>query len=178
MSHYATFAASLTDGSIIIIEGTEGGNVSFQSSHKLAWNSPKYLCNDPCKTQNDILVTVAPGRRAESQRIALVDFGNGSFTVTFTQLQLSDSRTYWCGVVRPGLDTYTKVLLTVQKGKCQTHFIHFNKVNFLPLVRGAGTGFSERDLKRWFGPVCLIIPDFNLYYHFYRLSCHKRPVLC
>ncbi|XP_028269085.1 CMRF35-like molecule 8 [Parambassis ranga] len=107
--------ASLTDGSKIIVEGTEGGNVSFQCSHKHAWNIPKYLCNDQCKTANDILVTVESGRRAETVRISLVDFGNGSFTVTFTQLRLSDSHTYWCGVARLGFDTYTKVLLTVKK---------------------------------------------------------------
>lgn len=100
------------------MEGLEGGETSFQCSHKLAWNYNKYLCKDPCKGSGDTLVTVRPGRRAESGRITLVDSANGVFTVTFSQLQLSDSRTYWCGVDRPGFDTFTAVHLTVKKGTC------------------------------------------------------------
>uniref|UniRef100_A0A8P4KNR9 Immunoglobulin V-set domain-containing protein n=1 Tax=Dicentrarchus labrax TaxID=13489 RepID=A0A8P4KNR9_DICLA len=55
------------------------------------------------------LLTVGSGKRAESGRITLVDLGNGAFTVTFSQLQMSDSGRYWCGVDRPGFDTFTAV---------------------------------------------------------------------
>ncbi|XP_045903323.1 CMRF35-like molecule 1 [Micropterus dolomieu] len=54
-------------------------------------------------------------RRAESGRITLVDSGDGFFTVTFRQLQLSDSGIYWCGVDRPVFDTFTSVNLTVKE---------------------------------------------------------------
>uniref|UniRef100_A0A668TQF0 Immunoglobulin V-set domain-containing protein n=1 Tax=Oreochromis aureus TaxID=47969 RepID=A0A668TQF0_OREAU len=101
----------LTDGSIINVEGFEGKNVSFQCKHKIASKSNKYFCKDPCKGEGDILVTVEPGRRAESGRIALVDSGDGSFTVTFSHLQLSDSQKYWCAVDRLGFDTFTEVQL-------------------------------------------------------------------
>lgn len=82
-----------------------------------AWKNYKYLCKDPCKVSEDKLVTVKSGRRVESGNITLVDSGDGTFTVTFSQLQLSDSGRYWCGVDRPGFDSYTEVQLSVKKGK-------------------------------------------------------------
>ncbi|KAL3996141.1 heat shock protein [Sarotherodon galilaeus] len=109
------YAVSLTDGGIISVEGFEGRSVSFQCLHNFAWSNNKYFCKDPCTSTGDILVTVEPGRRAESGRITLVDSGDGSFTVTFSHLQLLDSKKYWCGVERPFFDTYTKVQLTVKK---------------------------------------------------------------
>uniref|UniRef100_A0A3Q0S7X4 Immunoglobulin domain-containing protein n=1 Tax=Amphilophus citrinellus TaxID=61819 RepID=A0A3Q0S7X4_AMPCI len=107
-------AATLTDGlKLIKVEGFQGRNVSFQCPHKLAWAYDKYLCKDPCTSREDRLVTVKSGGRAESGRITLVDSGDGSFTVTFSHLQLSDSQNYWCAVDRPGFDTYTEIQLTV-----------------------------------------------------------------
>ncbi|KAM8771462.1 uncharacterized protein AB9X84_008958 isoform 1-T1 [Acanthopagrus schlegelii] len=109
------FCCLLYVGASINVEGFERGEVSFQCQHKFARKNHKYLCKDPCKVSDDILVTVESGRRAESGDITLVDSGDGAFTVTFSQLQLSDSGRYWCGVDRPGLDTYTEVQLTVKK---------------------------------------------------------------
>lgn len=106
-----------TEGAEINVEGFKGGEVSFQCSHAFAWKNHKYLCKNECKDPRDILVTVKSGGRAKSGRITLVDSGNGDFTVTFSQLQLSDSGKYWCGVDRPGFDTYTEVILTVKEGK-------------------------------------------------------------
>lgn len=108
--------AAWTEGASIDIQGFERGEVSFICSHGLAWKNNKYICKDPCKTSKDILVTVASGLRAQSGRITLVDWGDGVFTVTFSQLQLSDSGTYWCAVDRLGLDTYNTVHLTVKEG--------------------------------------------------------------
>lgn len=107
-----------TEGADINVEGFEGREVSFKCSHRLAWKNYKYLCKDPCKGTEDTLVVVKSGGRAESGRITLVDTGNGAFTVTFSQLQLSDSANYWCGVDRPGFDTFTAVHLTVKEGTC------------------------------------------------------------
>uniref|UniRef100_A0A3B4F5K7 Immunoglobulin V-set domain-containing protein n=1 Tax=Pundamilia nyererei TaxID=303518 RepID=A0A3B4F5K7_9CICH len=126
--------AELTEGVIIKVEGFEGRNVSFQCSHTLAWKNHKYFCKDPCTRMEDILVTVESGRRAESGRITLVDSGNGSFSVTFSHLQLSDSQKYRCGVDRPGLDSYIDVhtLTAVYKA------IYFSR----PL---AGSGYSPME---------------------------------
>uniref|UniRef100_A0A8D2ZME7 Immunoglobulin domain-containing protein n=1 Tax=Scophthalmus maximus TaxID=52904 RepID=A0A8D2ZME7_SCOMX len=98
------------------VKGFEGGRVSFRCSHKLAKQDNKYLCRDPCTRTEDILVTVKSGGRAESERITLVDTADGLFTVTFRQLQMSDSGRYWCGVARPGFDTYAALTLIVKKG--------------------------------------------------------------
>ncbi|XP_039860772.1 CMRF35-like molecule 9 [Simochromis diagramma] len=109
------YAGTLTDGTIINLEEFEGRSVSFQCPHRLAGSNNKYFCKDPCISTGDILLTVEPGRRAESGRIALVDSGDGSFTVTFSNLQLSDSQKYWCAVERTGFDTYVEIQLTVKK---------------------------------------------------------------
>ncbi|XP_026025192.1 uncharacterized protein LOC113023406 [Astatotilapia calliptera] len=112
---YCLLYVTLIDGVIINVEEFEGRSVSFQCSHTYAWSNNKYFCIDPCKSTGDILVTVESGRRAESGRIALVDSGDGFFTVTFSNLQLSDSQKYWCAVERTGFDTYAEVHLTVKK---------------------------------------------------------------
>ncbi|XP_041789953.1 CMRF35-like molecule 5 isoform X4 [Chelmon rostratus] len=111
--------AMWTEGTSINVMGFERGKVSFQCSHRLAWRNFKYLCKDPCKQDTDMLATVKSGRRVESGRITLVDLGNGVFTVTFSQLQLSDSGKYWCAVDRPGFDTFTAVYLTVKTAVAQ-----------------------------------------------------------
>ncbi|XP_054897630.1 CMRF35-like molecule 5 [Poeciliopsis prolifica] len=105
----------LSLGAEINVEGTEGGEVSFKCSHKLAHNNKKYFCTDPCKTIEDILVDVSPGETATSGRITLVDTEDGAFTVKITQLLLSDAHVYWCAVIRSISNTYTSVNLTVHK---------------------------------------------------------------
>lgn len=98
--------------------GFEGEKLSFQCSHRLASKNNKYFCNYPCKTTKDKLVTVESGGRAEAENITLEDRGDGVFSVTFNQLHLSDTGGYFCGVDRPGFDTYTSVHLTVKEGMC------------------------------------------------------------
>ncbi|XP_034410023.1 uncharacterized protein LOC117745584 isoform X2 [Cyclopterus lumpus] len=102
--------AAGTEGAGTKVEGFEGGEVSFQCSHRYAWNNNKYLCKDPCKDRQDVLATVQNGGR-----ITLVDSGDGVFIVTFSHLQLSDMGRYWCAVERFGFDTFTEVQVTVQK---------------------------------------------------------------
>uniref|UniRef100_A0A3Q3M9Z1 Immunoglobulin domain-containing protein n=1 Tax=Mastacembelus armatus TaxID=205130 RepID=A0A3Q3M9Z1_9TELE len=110
-------AAVWTEGTIIKIEEIEQREVLFRCSHSFAQSNDKYLCKDPCTQSTDKLVTVKAGGRAVSERITLVDSGNGVFTVIFSQLQMSDSGRYWCAVERIGWDTYTEVNLIVNKGK-------------------------------------------------------------
>ncbi|XP_042247158.1 CMRF35-like molecule 1 [Thunnus maccoyii] len=112
---YCLLYATWTEGVDIHEEGFEWGVLSFQCSHNFAWKNNKYFCKDPCKTNEDILVTVKSGGRAEAERIRLVDSGNGVFYVTFNPLHLSDAGRYWCAVDRPGFDTFTAVYLTVKE---------------------------------------------------------------
>ncbi|KAM3622847.1 uncharacterized protein V6R79_003919 [Siganus canaliculatus] len=107
--------ATWTLGESIGVEGFESGEVSFPCSHKLAWQNDKYLCKHPCKAHKDKLATVQSGQTVQSGRMTLKDSGKGDFTVTFRQLQLSDSGMYWCGVDRTGFDTFTEVHINVKK---------------------------------------------------------------
>ncbi|XP_068582962.1 uncharacterized protein [Cebidichthys violaceus] len=108
------YAAGI-EGARIEVEGFEGGEVSFQCSHRLAVKNDKYLCKDPCNDGEDKLVTLKAGGRVESGRITLVDSGDGVFTVVFSHLRLSDLGKYWCAVDRFGLDTFTEVHVTVKE---------------------------------------------------------------
>lgn len=101
----------------ITVEGFERGEVSFGCSHALASRNHKYLCKDPCTESAHKMITVKSGERQQEGRISLVDSGDGVISVTFTQLQKSDSGRYWCGVDRPGVDSYHEVHLTVMDGK-------------------------------------------------------------
>ncbi|XP_008286745.1 uncharacterized protein LOC103362226 isoform X2 [Stegastes partitus] len=112
---YWLLYATLTKGAEINVEGFEGGEVTFKCSHKLAWKDNKYFCISPCKSDKDTLATVTSGGRAQSGRITLVDSGDSAFSVTFSQLRLSDSKEYMCAVERFGVNTYTSVQLTVKK---------------------------------------------------------------
>lgn len=111
-------AAAGIEGAEINVEGFEGGEVSFRCSHRFAWKYDKYFCRHPCRSNEDTLAKVQSGRRAKAGRITLVDSGDGVFTVTFSQLQLSDWGTYYCAVDRPGRDTFTEVYVTVKEGTC------------------------------------------------------------
>ncbi|XP_041838132.1 CMRF35-like molecule 8 isoform X2 [Melanotaenia boesemani] len=117
---YSLLCATLTEAAEINVEGHEWGEISFQCTHRHAFNNDKYFCKSPCKSNEDILVAVSPGTSVESGRITLQDSGNGAFTVTIKHLQLSDSQIYFCGVDRWGRDTYTSVHLSVHKALSTT----------------------------------------------------------
>ncbi|XP_048051829.1 CMRF35-like molecule 1 isoform X2 [Megalobrama amblycephala] len=93
------------------IYGYSGKHIIISCSHKWASTNIKYFCRDPC---GDILVK---SDRSPEGRYRLEDFGTGTFNVTITDLQESDSGIYRCGVERVGIDTYQKVNLKVSKGE-------------------------------------------------------------
>nr|XP_055060134.1 CMRF35-like molecule 1 isoform X2 [Misgurnus anguillicaudatus] len=105
------FRHSAADG--IHINKPEGDQVTITCTHEWASDNKKYFCRDPCKNE-DILVSTD---RSPNRRFRLKDFGTGTFTVTITDLQESDSGIYWCGVSRVIQDTYIKVNLIVYKDK-------------------------------------------------------------
>ncbi|XP_067298671.1 CMRF35-like molecule 5 isoform X2 [Pseudorasbora parva] len=92
--------------------GSSGEHINISCSHSWASNNIKYFCRDPCEDR-DILVK---SDQSPKGRYTLKDYGTGTFTVTISDLQESDSGIYWCGVDRFGKDTYHKVNLTVSKG--------------------------------------------------------------
>nr|XP_055060137.1 CMRF35-like molecule 9 [Misgurnus anguillicaudatus] len=105
------FRHSAADG--IHISKPEGNEVTIMCTHILASDNKKYFCRDPCKDK-DIIVSTD---QTSNGRFRLEDSGNGTFTVTITDLQKSDSGIYWCGVDRVVKDTYEEVNLIVYKGK-------------------------------------------------------------
>ena len=129
------------EGAEIYAEGFDGGEVSFLCPHRFAWKYDKYFCRYPCKSSEDKLATVHSGGRTKAGRITLVDSGDGAFTVTFSQLQLSDLGTYYCAADRPGLDTFTEVLVTVKEGTCIT--INLNNMYFTRFTFMFVSGFMN-----------------------------------
>ncbi|KAL1281678.1 hypothetical protein QQF64_000481 [Cirrhinus molitorella] len=103
------FRDSTTDE--IKIHGYTGKGVSVACSHSYASTNIKYFCRHPCDYK-DILVK---SDQSPTGRYTLKDYGAGTFTVSITDLQESDSGIYWCGVERTGYDTFRKVSLTVSK---------------------------------------------------------------
>ncbi|XP_076120709.1 Fc receptor-like protein 5 [Alosa pseudoharengus] len=88
----------------------EGEDAKMLCSHILARSNPKYFCRDPC-TDKDVLITSAG--KHNSQRLFLVDYGTGEFTVTMSQVKSTDAGIYYCGVDRLFIDTYKKITLNV-----------------------------------------------------------------
>ncbi|XP_055062661.1 uncharacterized protein [Misgurnus anguillicaudatus] len=102
---------SSTDG--IEIHGYSGKYVIISCYYMGASNKVKYFCRDPCKNKKeDILVS---SDRSPTGRFRLEDTNTGTFTVTITDLQESDSGIYWCGVDRTLIDSYNRVNLRVYK---------------------------------------------------------------
>ncbi|XP_051560903.1 CMRF35-like molecule 1 isoform X2 [Myxocyprinus asiaticus] len=87
-------------------------NITISCSFTWAHSNRKYFCRDPCKDR-DILVK---SEHSLIRRFKLKDFKNGTFIVTITELQESDSGVYWCAVERFGVDSYHKVTVNVSKG--------------------------------------------------------------
>ncbi|KAL3067117.1 hypothetical protein OYC64_016962 [Pagothenia borchgrevinki] len=116
MYSYLLSALSFVEMKILNIKGRVGGRVSFKCSD---WDSlsdvtsnDKYFCKSPCTKDEHIIIKAAPGKSTQGNRTHIFTRGKDLF-VTFTNLEKSDSKTYYCGVDRFGPDTYIKVILTV-----------------------------------------------------------------
>ncbi|KAL6482260.1 hypothetical protein MHYP_G00103400 [Metynnis hypsauchen] len=101
-------------GDMFTLEGYVGGNVQITCPHELAHNNSKYFCNAVCETDKDIIIKSATNHNPVTRgRYSLFDEGSGVFIVTISNLEESDSGTYWCGVERFIKDTFHKVILKV-----------------------------------------------------------------
>ncbi|XP_042341517.1 CMRF35-like molecule 3 isoform X2 [Plectropomus leopardus] len=98
------------------ITGRAGKNVTIKCSDWNVWtdvkHNVKYFCVSPCKKEEHILNQAAPGKTTYENRIELNNTGEFLF-VTFTDLKMSDSKTYYCGVKRYVGDSLLAVNLTV-----------------------------------------------------------------
>lgn len=119
------------------IIGHVGKNVTFKCSDWNAWinvkSNVKYLCQSPCSKEKDIIVKAAYEKTERAKQIELTNSAEGLF-VTFTNVQKSDSKKYYCGVERTGPDAYIEVNLKVTDGKLML-FIFFTSKNTTPLSK-------------------------------------------
>ncbi|XP_026158234.1 uncharacterized protein LOC113127722 isoform X8 [Mastacembelus armatus] len=100
------------------ITGHVGKNVTISCSDWNSWtdvnSKVKYFCVSPCNYK-DIIVKAAPGESKKKDRIHVTNT-NQYLNVTFTGLQISDSKQYYCGLEVFGLDTLIEVTLEVTNG--------------------------------------------------------------
>ncbi|XP_051241582.1 CMRF35-like molecule 5 isoform X3 [Dicentrarchus labrax] len=98
------------------LNGHVGKNVTFKCSDWNVWagvkSNVKYLCDNPCSENKHIIIKAEYGKTAHENRIELTNRAEGLF-VTFTNLQKSDSKKYYCGVERFGPDPLIEVNLKV-----------------------------------------------------------------
>ncbi|XP_042573389.1 uncharacterized protein LOC122136002 [Cyprinus carpio] len=89
-----------------------GESITFHCSHFLADGNIKYFCRDSCVGDNILIRSEIGENPTGTGRYTLSDEGS-DFTVTITDLRLSDSGTYICAVDRFFKDTYNYVTLHV-----------------------------------------------------------------
>ncbi|XP_039664979.1 CMRF35-like molecule 9 isoform X2 [Perca fluviatilis] len=109
-------ALSIVEMKPLIIGGRVGENVTFRCSEWNTWmnveSNDKYFCNSPCTEDKHIIIKAAFGETKHKNRIKLTNRAKG-LVVTFSNLQKSDSKTYYCGVVRFARDSFIMVNLKV-----------------------------------------------------------------
>ncbi|XP_039605810.1 CMRF35-like molecule 5 [Polypterus senegalus] len=99
--------------------GLQGGSVKiscYYSAHQR--NREKYFCQDPCTSEDDVLIrTTSRENLASWGRFSIFDYSSYRVLfVTITDLQLSDSGKYYCGIsVIWSTDFFIEVQLTVNK---------------------------------------------------------------
>ncbi|XP_073716245.1 adhesion G protein-coupled receptor E3-like isoform X2 [Misgurnus anguillicaudatus] len=95
----------------------EGDKVTIACTPVPNSKNKKYFCRHPClENDKDKYVKVSSDQTSNG-RFGLKDYGNGTFTVTITDLRGSDSGNYWCRVeLVDKEDPSEKVTLRVSKG--------------------------------------------------------------
>ncbi|XP_040892466.1 uncharacterized protein LOC121180859 [Toxotes jaculatrix] len=99
------------------VTGVVHREVTIKCSHTNADSNVKYFCRGECRTE-DVLIRSREKNNDSRGKYSIRDNGN-IFYVTISHLTEDDSGTYWCGIDRIGLDTYSEVILTVIKGETQ-----------------------------------------------------------
>lgn len=92
------------------LTGSQGQTITIKCSHSNAYSNTKYFCKARCNIREDVLVSTVD--ETTSKKYSIRDEGN-TFYVTISDLTKDDSGTYWCGIDRLVLDTYSKVVLQV-----------------------------------------------------------------
>ncbi|XP_029291135.1 polymeric immunoglobulin receptor-like [Cottoperca gobio] len=101
---------------LIHVSGYEGRGAEVSCTYEQGYESyEKYLCKKECSNE-DVLITTTQAAR---YKYSIRDHKQRRvFTVTISDLNLTDAGIYWCGVTRNGKDIYTEVKLEVGKDSC------------------------------------------------------------
>ncbi|KAM9769961.1 uncharacterized protein ACNS7B_006956 [Menidia menidia] len=120
------------------VTGEEGHSVTIQCSHSNAFSNVKYFCKDPCSSK-DVLIKSTGSDQHSHKKYKIKDGGN-VFNVTISALDMDDSGDYWCGIERVGVDTYSKITLTVVRGNSWIHSNTGGSLSWRSVYIGAGLG--------------------------------------
>lgn len=127
-------ALSVVEVKPLEINGRVGKNVTVKCSDWNTWidvkYNDKYFCHSPCSEEKHIIVRAAFGKTQKKSRIEITNSVEGLF-VTFTNLQKSDSKKYYCGVDRFGHDSLIEVNLQVTGGKFTLVFFFLKYHSFM-----------------------------------------------
>ncbi|XP_051780408.1 uncharacterized protein LOC114647780 isoform X2 [Erpetoichthys calabaricus] len=107
---------------VIEVNGVEGGSVKIDCRYKKGFEyNEKYLTNVRWTWNNALIKTTEPNTLVTEGRYSLYDNTSVTvFTVTIKELQMSDTKTYWCAVEKALADDYTEVRLIVHPGSSST----------------------------------------------------------
>ncbi|XP_041838368.1 CMRF35-like molecule 3 [Melanotaenia boesemani] len=101
------------------VTGHVGEKVTFKCCNWKTWTeirtNVKYLCEKPCKQDKHIIIKAAFSMTEKKDRIQITNVDD-CLLVTFMDLKLSDSKTYYCGVERFIWDSFIEVNLQVIDG--------------------------------------------------------------
>ncbi|XP_034149975.1 uncharacterized protein LOC106023661 isoform X2 [Esox lucius] len=98
---------------VLTVTGVVGGRVDIRCYFRSLEINIKYFCKHPCRTESDVIIKTRVSNNYIEGRYSIADHGNGHVTVIIKDLKRSDSGTYWCGVMRVGIDAYQEVYLSV-----------------------------------------------------------------
>ncbi|XP_049427969.1 CMRF35-like molecule 9 [Epinephelus fuscoguttatus] len=140
------FAVSFVEMKPLSITGHVGKSVEIKCSDWDAWtdvkHNVKYFCDSPCTEDKHIIVKAEFGKTKKyKNRIEVTNSAEGFF-VTLTNLQESDSNTYYCGAEKFGRDSYIKVNLKVTKAESSSPKTTPKKVTAGPTLSCAVTDDS------------------------------------
>ncbi|XP_041838155.1 CMRF35-like molecule 3 [Melanotaenia boesemani] len=110
---------TIVEMKVLKVTGHVGEKVTFKCCNWKTWTeirtNVKYLCEKPCKQDKHIIIKAALSMTENKDRIQITNVADCLF-VTFMDLKLSDSKTYYCGVERFIWDSFIEVNLQVIDG--------------------------------------------------------------